>query len=88
MISKMILASGQLGCSEEMITIAATLSIQVNPINSLTVNKYLYNFLSPTLHWKSWNLNIKEQPKYTYMYLGCIFSTISLFYIYRRYLNF
>ncbi|KAI5331704.1 hypothetical protein L3X38_021830 [Prunus dulcis] len=28
MISKMILASGQLGCSEEMITIAATLSIQ------------------------------------------------------------
>ncbi|ONI10609.1 hypothetical protein PRUPE_4G056700 [Prunus persica] len=28
MISKMMLASGQLGCSEEMITIAATLSIQ------------------------------------------------------------
>ncbi|ONI10610.1 hypothetical protein PRUPE_4G056700 [Prunus persica] len=30
MISKMMLASGQLGCSEEMITIAATLSIQIS----------------------------------------------------------
>lgn len=29
MISKMILASGELGCSDEIITIAAVLSIQV-----------------------------------------------------------
>ena len=31
MISKMILASGDLGCSEEIITIAAVLSIQASP---------------------------------------------------------
>ena len=30
MISKMILSSNELGCSEEILTIAATLSIQVN----------------------------------------------------------
>lgn len=35
MISKMILSSSHLGCSEEIITIAAVLSIQVNPINDL-----------------------------------------------------
>jgi HrpA-like RNA helicase len=30
MVSKMILSSSELGCSEEIITIAATLSVQVN----------------------------------------------------------
>lgn len=32
MISKMILASSELGCSDEIITIAAVLSIQVNAL--------------------------------------------------------
>lgn len=32
MIAKMILSSSQLGCSEEIITIAAILSIQVSQI--------------------------------------------------------
>jgi HrpA-like RNA helicase len=35
MISKMILSSNQLGCSDEIITIAAILSIQVRLFGSL-----------------------------------------------------
>ena len=42
MISKMILSSSQLGCSEEILTIAAVLSIQVSHnIIRLHVNIYL-----------------------------------------------
>lgn len=44
MISKMILSSGELGCSEEISTIAAVLSVQVNPFNSLAVTECLYFF--------------------------------------------
>ncbi|GMN43620.1 hypothetical protein TIFTF001_012828 [Ficus carica] len=40
MISKMILSSSQLGCSEEIITIAAVLSIQKYNVALDTVNKY------------------------------------------------
>lgn len=44
MISKMILASNELGCSDEIITIAAVLSIQVialNPFSSAKVSSLL-----------------------------------------------
>ena len=40
----MILSSGTLGCSEEIITIAAVLSVQVNPFNSLAFTECLYFF--------------------------------------------
>lgn len=54
MISKMILASNELGCSDEIITIAAVLSIQVTPLNpfssakffvSLKLKEHIANFL-------------------------------------------
>lgn len=45
MISKMILSSGELECSEEIITIAAVLSVQVNLFNFFAVTECL-NFFS------------------------------------------
>jgi len=37
MISKMILSSNELGCSEEILTVAAILSIQVNCFTPLAL---------------------------------------------------
>jgi HrpA-like RNA helicase len=46
MISKMIIASSQLGCSEEIITIAAALSVQVNTSALVTTNFVLKEVFS------------------------------------------
>lgn len=44
MVSKMIIASSQLGCSEEIITIAAVLSVQVNLFAFVITNCFENNF--------------------------------------------
>lgn len=84
MIAKMILSSGELGCSEEIITIAAVLSIQVSPINSLNTTEGFVHFssLQLTIRIKFLKNNLNM-----HIYLGCTFVTINHIQFYRKYLN-
>ena len=57
MISKMILASNQLGCSEEIITIAAILSVQVKIIFlRCYLFLYLSYFVAYAMHSEVWKI--------------------------------
>ena len=59
MISKMILSSNQLGCSEEIITIAAILSVQVSVCIKIYFLAYCSQFLDSfffIIWWKVFSI--------------------------------
>lgn len=55
MISKMIIASSQLGCTEEILTIAAALSVQVKFFFALVMNNFVLKEMF-SFHAEDWNV--------------------------------